>query len=76
MRCEEESIKTFSSLGGQLTSLHGIKIQKELLPTFVHECSMKDVLTFYQIFYSFSPVKLSSLFKFNFEIDCKNSKNV
>jgi hypothetical protein len=53
MRCEEESIKTFQSLGGQLTPLDGIKIQRGFLSRFVYEYSMKDVLTFRQIFYSF-----------------------
>jgi hypothetical protein len=50
MRCEEEGIKTFQSLGGQLTSLDGIKIQKGRLLHFIYECSMKDVLTLYQKF--------------------------
>jgi hypothetical protein len=77
MLCEEESTKTFQSLGGQLTSLDGIKIQKELLLHFIYECSMKDVLTFYKKFRSLLPENFQLFLKFNCGSNCgENSKKL
>lgn len=64
MRCEAESIRTFQSLGGRLTSLDGIKIERAFLPRLVYGYNMKDVLTFQQKYCS--PLSAKYILKTSF----------
>jgi hypothetical protein len=80
MRCEEESITTFQSLGGRLTSLDGIKIQKESLLRFIYECSMKDAtrnsralyqktVNFFNLIFGETVVKIAKMCEFDLNED-------